>query len=100
MSADRIRRARSSRKWSDSAIRPSGPMALRGFPRRTSTTPTMDTGPAALARVPSGGGVVAARGLALGGLLGLEGVAVGGLLGLELELGLGLDVVIVVAQTL
>src|SRR3954467_3531691 len=86
MSADRIRRARSSRKWSDSAIRPSAPTGLRGLPRRTSTTPTKDTGPAALAQVPSGGGVVARRRLALGSLLRLEGGTLRRLTGLELEL--------------
>src|SRR4051794_13808709 len=99
--ADRIRRARSSRKWSDSAIRPSGPTGLRGLPRKTSTTPTMDTGPAALAQVPSGGGVVAACRLALGGLPRLERLALGLLLRLELALRLGLDrLVIVVVQAL
>src|SRR4051812_12675465 len=99
--ADRISRARASRKWSDSAIRPSGPTGLRGFPRRTSTTPTMDTGPAALAQLPSGSGVVATRRLALGRLLRLEGIAIGGLLGLELELRVGLArVFVVIVQAL
>src|SRR6478736_4798584 len=88
-SADLISRARSSRKWSASAIRPSGPTGLWGLPRRTSTTPTKDTGPALC--LPeggrSGGGVVAAgRRVALGGLLGLERLALGGLLGLQGEL--------------
>src|SRR3954454_11263300 len=99
--ADRIRRARSSRKWSDSAIRPSGPTGLRGLPRSTSTTPTMDTDRAALAQVSSGGGVVATCRVALGRLPRLERLTLGGLLRLELALRLGLDrLVIVVVQAL
>src|SRR4051812_13855485 len=99
--ADRIRRARSSRKWSDSAIRPSGPTGLRGLPRRTSTTPTMDIGRAALAQVPSGGGVVPACRLAFGRLPCLKRVTLGGLLRLELALRLRLaELVIVFVQAL
>src|SRR3954470_19938238 len=99
--ADRIRRARSSRKWSDRAIRPSGPTGLRGLPRKTSTTPTMDTGLAALAQVPSGGGVVAACRLAPGHLPRIERLTLSGLLRLELALRLGLaEFVLVVVQAL
>src|SRR4051794_29592650 len=100
ISADRISRARSSRKWSDSGILPSGPTGLRGLPRRTSTTPTMDIGEGARAQTPSGG-VVATRGLALGGLLGLERLALGGLSSLQLSLRVGRGLaVVVLAQTL
>src|SRR5690348_692852 len=42
-SIERISRARNSRRWSVSAIRPSGPTAYFGFPRRSPKThPTDD----------------------------------------------------------
>src|SRR6188472_4406214 len=90
-SAERTSRARSSRKWSARAIRPSGPTGLRGLPRRTSTTPTKDTG-LPFGQGPSGGRVVGSRRLTLGCLLRLERRTLSSLTRLELALGLGLHV--------
>src|SRR6478736_6332856 len=79
-STERIRRARSSRRWSASAIRPSGPTGWCGRPRSRSTRPATDN------RGAGSGVVVAAQALALGVELGLASVEVGLLPGPQLPL--------------
>src|SRR4051794_33793826 len=75
-------RARSSRRWSDSAIRPSGPTGCCGLPRR-SPARRLIKGSA------TSGGVAAVQPLGLRVQLGLTLGEVA-LLGLELELRLRL----------
>src|SRR3954462_7175665 len=82
-STDRMMRARSSRRWSDSAIRPSGPTGCSGLPLR-SPARRLIKGTAA------SGGVAAVGPLGFSVQLPLP-IGQVALLGLELQLGLGLQ---------
>src|SRR6476661_5240808 len=101
---DFSRRARSSRRWSDRAIRPSSPTGWTGLPTKSLATPTIDMG----AGVPPGSaggrtdvGLGRHRHL-VGHRRGRRGVLGGGRgdLGGRGRLGGGLGVVVVVAKTL
>src|SRR5689334_17205911 len=86
-------RARSSRKWSPSDIRPPSPTASRGRPRNRSRTPTIDTGGAA----GSGGGAGRAAVVRAGGARARGAVV---LVDRPLLGGLGAVVVLVVEEAL
>src|SRR5690242_11949967 len=81
-STDRMIRARSSRRWSDSAIRPSGPTGCWGLPLRSPARRLIKG-------TVGSGGVAAVQPLGLGVELRLAAGQVA-LLGLELQLRLRL----------